>query len=144
MPTSTYDIVIAGSGPIGSATAYLLRDTKQRIAILSPEPLENDPDHRATYMYAGGSIRWYFENTSVASATQKTAECIRTLIDSGIDLSAIEDRYVFLHRGVSAPSYNVSGAKLVEYFLAQAEQSGVERLKNTTLQTFEKKNARFL
>lgn len=120
-----YDILILGGGPIGAATAYFLTknypDTK--VGLVTQDPTD---DHSATYLYAGGSIRWFWDDPVKAEATKNTADFIKNLLSQGVDLSAIEDNYLFLHRGVFVPSLNVSGAKLVNYFLDEAKKKGLE------------------
>jgi len=138
METSKYDLVIVGSGPIGASTAYFLADKKKKIAVVSPEPLANDPDHIATYMYADGSVRWFFSDPDIVENTLKTAGFIHNQMDSGVDLSAIEDVYVFIQHGLAVPSLNVSGAKLVKHLLTEAQKMGVERLMNTRATGWEK------
>ncbi len=143
MEISPYDIAIVGSGPIGSATAYFLSQSKKgmRIGLISAEPYpDHDSEHRATYFYAGGSVRWHFDDPEIARATGLTAKFIRECVAEGVDLAAWEDAYVFLNRGIIVPSLTVSGTKLAEYLAAEAERNGVERQQGTKLLGFEKKN----
>lgn len=138
MKTLMYDIAIVGSGPIGASTAFYLRNSGKKIAIISPEPLVSDEAHIITYKYAGGSVRWFFDDPETAENTRKTAEFIRTLVTAKIDLSFIEDNYIFLNRGISVPSYNISGPKLITYLLRQSVDSGnVEHL-NTMVENYRK------
>jgi glycine/D-amino acid oxidase-like deaminating enzyme len=139
MKTSTYDIAIVGSGPIGAATAYFLRDSGKSVAVISAEPSETGNEHMDTYKYAGGSVRWYFEDPQVTAQTLKTANFILDLKDKGVDLSIIENGYVFLHKGISVPSINLSGAKLVGYLLSQATASGsITHIQSAFLQKYQK------
>jgi glycine/D-amino acid oxidase-like deaminating enzyme len=144
METSIYDIAIVGDGPIGAATAYFLSTSDKRVALISAEPLSEDPNHEATYRYAGGSVRWAFEDPDLAAATEATADFIRETLAAGTDLAAIEDSYVFVHRGVVAPSFNVSGAKLVEHLAAHAEQNGVVRHPGVALVSYRKENDHYI
>ena len=138
MEDQQYDIAIVGAGPIGAATAYHLADSGKKIALISSEPLSEDPDHQATYLYAGGSVRWFFDDPEIAKMTETTAGFIRDRLKENIDLSAIEDSYVFVHRGLAAPSLNISGSKLVAYLVAEAEKKGVVRYQGATLKSFAK------
>jgi len=128
MKTYLYDLVIVGGGPIASSTAYFLSLNKNKLktALLKPEPLSKDPYHLSTYLYAGGSIRSYFENREIKKATSETMEFIRNLNKQKIDLSLIEDYYCFLNRGVMVPSLNISSSKLVNYFLTQAQNHKID------------------
>lgn len=139
MKTSTYDIAIVGSGPIGAATAYFLKDSGKSVAIISAEPNKAGEEHIDTYKYAGGSVRWDFEDPEVTANTQKTAKFILDLNSKGVDLSLIEDSYVFLHKATSQPSVNISGVKLVAYLLSQAAAaSTVTQIQDALLQQYRK------
>lgn len=119
----TYDVVIAGSGPIGAATAYFL--TKQapelKVAIITQDPTD---DHAATYTQAGGCLRWEWEDETKQAMTRETADFIRGLAADGVDVSLIEDHYLYLYTGAFDPSINFSGKKVVEWFLTRAEAAG--------------------
>jgi glycine/D-amino acid oxidase-like deaminating enzyme len=124
MVNTVYDVVIVGGGPIGASTAYFLsKEKNKKILLLTADPTE---DHMSTYLYAGGSIRWYWDDPKKVEMTKLTADFITDLVSQGQDLSYISDNYLFLNRGVLVPSINVSGAKLVKYFLDEAEKSGVQ------------------
>lgn len=155
METSPYDIAIVGGGPIGAAAAYFLSQSKngKRVGLISSEnrlnlPIERfnqndndeDPEHRATYLYAGGSVRWHFEDPEISRITSVTADFIRARLAEGVDLAALEDAYVFLNRGSIIPSFTVSGAKLAEHLAGEAEKNGVARHQGTTLRVCGKKN----
>ena len=59
--TDMYDILILGGGPIGASTAYFLtKESSLKVGLLRREPNE-DPQHLATYKYAGGSVRWFWD-----------------------------------------------------------------------------------
>lgn len=139
MKTYKYDILIIGGGPIGASTFYHLKDSDKKVALIKPEPLKEDEEHIATYLYAGGSVRWYFEDEELRRATTETSELIKN-IKNDIDLSLIEDFYVFTHRGIMSPSFNISGAKLVNYFIEEAKKSGKEVFENTYLEEIKKEN----
>ncbi len=145
MPASIVDIVILGSGPIAASSAYFLmqnRPPNSRVLLITEEPLAVDTRHTATYRYAGGSVRWYWDDVQKQQATRVTAEFIKELLARGVDLAALEDRYLFLHRGVSVPSLNLSGAKLVEYLLTEAQQQGLEiRRKTSVINLVAEKNS---
>ena len=139
MKTSTYDITIVGSGPIGAATAYFLKDSGKNIALLGPDSTGLDKEHIDTYKYSGGCIRWDFENPEVTENTKITKDYILGLQNKGIDLSLIEDQYVFLYSGYTIPSLNVSGIKLVDHLLNEATASGsIEHSKNATMESYKK------
>lgn len=119
-----FDVLILGSGPIGASTAYFLsRDSKLKIGVVTQDPTE---DHSATYAYAGGSVRWFWDDELKRQMTKETADFLLARLDEGIDLSANRDNYLFLHRGKFVPSINISGIKLVNWLLDQAAASGVE------------------
>lgn len=134
-----YDLIIVGGGPIGSALAYFSSIRKNelglnKIALIQMEPKTYEG---IAYPYAGGSIRWYFEDEEIQKNTQKTAEFILGLKDK-IDLNLIEDNYFFVHRAIFIPALNISGAKLVNYFKKEAELNGIEIYSNTEFQKLEK------
>lgn len=135
MKTLLYDIAIIGSGPIGASTAYFLDHTKQKVIVLTEEPTD---EHTSTYRFAGGSARWYIPNSEVQKMTSVTADFIMKLIGEGVDLSEVRDQYVFVNKGFTAPSVNVSGAKLVDYFLDNAAKKGCEMRKSFRAERIEK------
>ncbi len=145
-----YDIAILGGGPIGAATAYFLSLSPEfkskKIILITQDPLEEDTNHESTYLYAGGCINYSFwpRNPLKAEMTKVTADFIKDLAKKGVDLSLIEDYYLFLDRGVFSPSLNVAGSKLVKYFIDQAKQNGVEYKPQTTLNSFEKQGDKYL
>ncbi len=143
MKTYKYDILIIGGGPIGASTFYFLKDSNKKIALIRPEPLNEDKEHIATYLYAGGSVRWYFEDEEVGKATKKTADFIKSIKDK-VDLSLIEDYYVFLNKGIMVPSLNISGTKLINYFLKEGKKEGKEVFDNTYLEKIEKVENRYV
>jgi glycine/D-amino acid oxidase-like deaminating enzyme len=122
---TTFDVLIAGSGPIGAATAFLLtRDQPSlRVGLITQDPT-TDPS--ATYLQAGGCLRWHWDDAVKEEMTKTTADVIKDLAASGVDLDLIEDHYLLLHTGTYTPSINFSGRKLVEYLLAQAKERGLE------------------
>jgi len=134
MKTYNYDLIIVGGGPIAASTAYFLNHSNKKIALIKPEPQESDKNHISTYLYAGGSIRSYFEDEEIKQATSQTIDFIKNLKSQNIDLSLIEDFYCFLNKGVVVPSINISGAKLVNYFLNEAKNKGIEIFEKTYLQ----------
>lgn len=136
MEASPYDVAIVGGGPIGASSAYFLsQDTNKKILLITQDPTD---DHTATYNYAGGSIRWFWDDELRREMTSTTAEFIKHLLKEGVDLSAIEDSYLFLKRGVMAPSLNVSSAKLVNYFIMQATGRGLTLQGGTVLHSVAK------
>lgn len=123
MPGSA-DILIVGSGPIGASAAYFLTHAPAagRIALLTEEPTDGPTP---TYRSAGGSVRWHWDNPQMQALTRTTADFLRRSLSNGVDLNALEDEYVLLHRGKAVPSFNISGEKLVQYLLDQAKQRGL-------------------
>ncbi len=136
MSNLIYDKIIVGGGPIGSATAYFLSKNIQneKILVLTKEPTE---DHTPTYLFAGGSINSYWEDDLKRKMTTMTSEFIRGLISEGVDLASVQDNYFFVELGIFVPSLNVSGSKLVNYFLAKAQEKGIEVKNNATLEKVE-------
>lgn len=125
-PTTPYDVLIVGSGPIAATTAYFLTrgQPRLRIGLIS----QDEPNDRtATYRYAGGSVRWYWDDPEKIRLTSETADFLRELTGQGVDLALIETQYYFVHRGIVVPSLNISGSKLVTHLLNQAAQAGLER-----------------
>jgi glycine/D-amino acid oxidase-like deaminating enzyme len=117
------DILILGGGPIGAAAAYFLSRGQhgKSVALISKDP----KDDNAAWQNAGGSIRWFWDDNQKRSMTQQTADFVKNLAAAGTDLSLLEDNYLFLHRGIFVPSINISGAKLVDYFLSEAAAKDV-------------------
>lgn len=123
-------MVIVGGGPIGASSAYFLSQKLKNIVLLTAEP---DDQSAATYHQAGGSIRWAWDDPLKRDLTTQTAEFIQGLLRQGVDLSAIENTYHFAKRGRTIPALNINVAKLVGYFLAEAERQGVEIVRNVRL-----------
>jgi len=118
-----YDILILGGGPIGASSAYFLSQKgKKKIGLITSEPAENQ---HATYQNAGGCIRWFWDEPQKTLMTKETADFIKKLSRSGVDVSLREDTYLFLYRGVHVPAINVSGIKLVNHFIKEAQAKGV-------------------
>ncbi len=121
---NVYDVLILGSGPIGASTAnFMSRKGKKKIGVISEDQTNSK---RATYQYAGGCIRWFWDEPLKIEMTKTTADFIKKLSKSGVDVSLREDTYLFLYRGVHAPAINISGTKLVNYFLKESEKKGVQ------------------
>lgn len=142
--SSDFDFAIVGGGPVGAATAHFLsQKTKRKILLITKEPTQ-EPDHSAAYQYAGGSVRWFWNHKSAAdrkrmtAMTKATADLARKLAKQGVDLSLLEDRYVFLTTGSAAPSLNISGAKLVRYFLNETKKRGVVVKEKTILASWKR------
>jgi glycine/D-amino acid oxidase-like deaminating enzyme len=118
-----YDILILGGGPIGASSAYFLsRKAGKKIAVITQEP--DDAPH-ATYQSAGGCVRWFWPDPLKIEMTKETADFIKKVAKSGVDLSLHEDTYLFLNRGKHVPAVNISGAKLINHFLGEAKKKKV-------------------
>lgn len=118
-----YDILILGGGPIGASSAYFLsRKAGKKIAVVTQEPNEA-PD--AAYLNAGGSVRWFWPDALKSEMTKETADFIKKIAKTGVDLSLHEDTYLFLNRGKHVPAVNISGAKLINHFLDEAKKKKV-------------------
>ncbi len=141
--SNVYDIIIVGSGPIGSSVAYFLsKDPKfkgKKIALITQDPSQ---ERSSTYLYAGGAVNysWWPGNAVKAEMTKVTADFIKDVAKQGEDLSLFEDYYLFVDQGVCTPALNVSGAKLSSYLSNQAEKAGIEFKKNTVLQEVQKQD----
>lgn len=121
--SNVYDILILGGGPIAASTAYFLsQEGKNKVGILFENQIDNK---RATYKYAGGCVRWFWDEPLKISMTKETADFVKKIADDGVDVSLREDTYLFLYRGVHTPAINVSAAKLVDYFIKEAAEKGV-------------------
>lgn len=139
-PIQTFDYVIVGSGPIGSATAYFLTQSlqpTQTVGLLTNEPTES---HQPTYRFAGGSVRSFWPDPQMETMTAETTDFLRNLVENGVDLGLIEDHYAILHRGAYVPSVNVTSSKVVDYFLTEAKGRGLVSLQEFQLQTVEQAN----
>ena len=68
---------------------------------------------------------WWQHEPIKAEMTQITANFINKLIDKGIDLSSRRDYYLWFDEGQMIPALNVSGSKLVKYFIDQAVKRGL-------------------
>jgi len=134
-----YNTVIVGGGPIGASTAYFLsqQSSQDGIALITNDP-EEDPTQQVTYRYAGGSVRWFWDEDEKREATTITAKFINELLDKGIELSALKDTYHFVYRGVHTPSLNIKSAELVKYFLTESAKQGVTVQNDTQLESIEK------
>lgn len=118
-----YDVLILGGGPIAASTAYFLsQEGKNKVGILFENQIDNK---RATYKYAGGCVRWFWDEPLKISMTKETADFVKEIANSGVDVSLREDTYLFLYRGVHTPAINVSAAKLVDYFIKEATEKEV-------------------
>lgn len=145
MTNKTYDLIIIGGGPIGSVTAYFVSQEKnnlkcQNIALIQKEP---EIDENIAYLNAGGSIRWYFEDEEIRTATKKTYDFILKIKDE-VDLNLIEDNYFFVHKGIFVSSLNISGKKLVDYFKKVAKKNGIEIFEGFNYENYEKVNDGYL
>lgn len=119
------DLIIVGSGPIATSTAYWLfqGEHPQRVVLLTEEPTDRQTP---TYRFAGGSVRWTWDDPQMVTQTSVTADFLRRLIAQGVDLGALDDHYLLLHRGGQVvPSLNINSGKLVDYFLNQARRKGL-------------------
>ena len=120
-----YDIAICGSGPIGAATAYALRERSDlRIAVVTRDPAD-DPDHQAAYRWAGGSIRLAWADPWKLAAVQHTVALARQFAAEGVALHIVENGYLFLNRGEAVPGLNLAGAPFVRELLRRAVDAGV-------------------
>lgn len=118
-----YDILILGTGPIGTSTAYhLSKNGTKKIAMIGAEPQNND---FATYQNAGGCVRWYWDDPKKIADTKETADFIKELAATGVDVSLHEDTYLFLNWGKHVPAINVSSAKLLSHLQEEAKGNGV-------------------
>ncbi len=119
----SYDILILGSGPIGASTAYFLMEKGvKNVGMVTEEPADS---RAATYRFAGGSLRSFWDDPLKIEMTRETMDFISALDARGIDLSLVKDNYLFLNRGAYVPSLNISSAKLVAWFLGQAQAKGL-------------------
>lgn len=118
-----FDILILGGGPIAASSAYFLtKSGNKKIGLVTQEPIES---RDATYLYAGGSVRWFWPDALKTEMTTETAMFIKDLQKQGVDLSLIEDNYLFLNRGKFVPSVNISSKKLIQWLLDQSIQQGL-------------------
>ena len=145
MINKIYDLIIVGGGPIGSVAAYFISQEKdnfkfQNIALIQKEP---EVSENIAYLNAGGSIRWYFEDEEIRTATKKTYDFILKIKDK-INLNLVEDNYFFIHKGVFVPSVNISGKKLVDYFKENAQQKGIEIFSGFDFINFKKDSNNYL
>jgi flavin-dependent dehydrogenase len=141
MTNLKYDLIIVGGGPIGSVISYFSTLNKkdlnlENIALIQLEPKTYDG---IAYPYAGGSIRWYFEDKDIENNTKKTADFILNLKNK-IDLNLVEDNYFFTHKGIFLPSLNISGKKLVDYLKKEGELNGLKIYNETEFQKIEQEN----
>ncbi|MCM8787938.1 MAG: hypothetical protein NC935_07820 [Candidatus Omnitrophica bacterium] len=134
-----YDLIIVGGGPIGSAIAYFVSQGKEKLNFKNIALIQKEPnvDEVIAYLNAGGSVRWYFEDKEIAEATRKTAEFI-IKIKNEVDVNLVKDSYYFVHKGIIAPSLNISGKKLVDYFKKVAKENGVEIFEGFSFENYEK------
>lgn len=122
---SVFDIAICGSGPIGAATAYALRDrTDLAITVVTRDPAD-DPNHEAAYRWAGGAVRLAWDDPWKQAAVTATAALARQFIADGVALDVVENGYLFLNRGEAVPGLNLAGAKLVREMLRRAVAAGI-------------------
>lgn len=135
---NSYDILIAGGGPIGAATAFSLarRNSGLRIALITEEA-GGEPPRAATYRFSGGSVRMWWTDPQTTEMTAQTAALIEALDAQGVDIDAVRDRYVLIHRGLEVPSWNISAPKLVSYFLSEAERSGLQIARGASVESLE-------
>ncbi|GAB3170492.1 hypothetical protein GCM10027059_37060 [Myceligenerans halotolerans] len=155
--TGDVDVAICGAGPIGAATARFLarRRPGLHIAMLTadrpgalpgrgpgalPDAVPDgsladptDPDHRATYRYSGGSIRWAWDDAVKREMTSETAGFVRGLLSDGVELDALENTYHLLHTGELIPALNLSAARLVDHLVNTARADGVAWHPGTTV-----------
>jgi len=123
MNTKIYDVLILGGGPIAASTAFFMsRKGSKKIGMIFEEQTTSK---KATYQYAGGCIRWFWDEELKIKMTKDTADFIKKLSKQGVDVSLREDTYLFLYRGVHAPAINVSSAKVVNYFIQEAKKKGI-------------------
>jgi glycine/D-amino acid oxidase-like deaminating enzyme len=143
MTDSLFDIAIIGSGPVGAATAYFLSQKAKgkKIILITQDPTE---ERTSTYHFAGGSVQygWWKEPVKI-EMTGQTAEFIHKLTKEGVDLSLIEDGYLFLDEGVTALSLNISGVKLVDYLVKVASKNGVTLQRETTVEGLKKEDGAY-
>jgi glycine/D-amino acid oxidase-like deaminating enzyme len=130
---TAYDIAICGAGPIGAATAYALRTNPDlSIAVISREPAD-DPHHLASYRWAGGSVRLFWEDAWKQAAVDETTALARQFVAEGVDLNVVENNYVFVNHGRLSPGLNLAGAKFIAELLRRAEAEGVRRIDGATI-----------
>lgn len=118
-----YDILILGGGPIGASTAYFLSENGAKNIALVCDGSEEDLS--STFRYAGGSVRAFWDDPLKVEMTKTTMDFILDLDKKGVDLSLIRDNYLFLNKGKYIPSLNISGKKLVNWFLSRAKEKGL-------------------
>jgi glycine/D-amino acid oxidase-like deaminating enzyme len=126
MTNSKYDLIIVGGGPIGSIIAYFVSNKKDELGFKNIALLQKEPEtyEGIAYPYAGGSVRWFFEDEEMSMITKKTADFIFSIKDK-IDLNLIEDSYFFVH-------------KVVEYLKSESQKNGLEIFSNNEFKEFKK------
>src|SRR4051812_31510203 len=130
-----FDVVIAGSGPIGASTAYFLtKKTSLKVALVTQDPTD---DSSATYTQAGGSLRWIWDDPEKTKMTSETAKFIKSLSAGGADFSLHEDHYLYLYTGAYHPALNFSGKKLVDLLLGVAGTQGLSIIRQAKLSSLQ-------
>lgn len=130
MASQSYDILIIGGGPIGASTAYhlSLAAKGKRIALITKDTAEESD---AAYRNAGGCVRWFWSDPLKRAMTEETRDFITARLAEGVDLDALQNPYLFTHRGVLVPSLTITSAKLINWMLDQCAERGVEVVRGT-------------
>lgn len=137
MTDRAYDILIIGGGPIGASAAYHLALAKsgKRVALITKDNAEQSD---AAYKNAGGCVRWFWDDPLKRAMTEETRDFIEARLAEGVDLDALRNPYLFVHRGALVPSFTLTGAKLVNWMLDSAAKSGVEIARGVEAMAIEK------
>ncbi|MFN8533280.1 MAG: FAD-dependent oxidoreductase [Dehalococcoidia bacterium] len=132
-----YDIAICGSGPIGAATAFALRERNDlAVAVITQDPAD-DPNHEAAYRWAGGAVRLAWDDPWKHGAAQQTLALVQQFVAEGSDFDLVQNGYLFLNRGQVVPGVNLAGAKFVREVLRRAVACGVSLLDNQPIEAVE-------
>jgi glycine/D-amino acid oxidase-like deaminating enzyme len=119
------DILIIGGGPIAAATAYhlSLAGAGRRVTLVTADTAERSD---AAYRNAGGCVRWFWADPLKRAMTEETRDLIEARLAEGVELDALQNPYLFAHRGAFVPSFTITSAKLVNWMLDQAAARGAE------------------
>lgn len=123
METYLYPVLILGGGPIAASTAYFLAERGVHdVGLITLEPADTA---YATYLNAGGTVRWFWSDPERVLITKETGDFVTHLSHSGVDLSYHRDQYLFLHRGKSVPALSINTEQLVQWFIHSAKSRGL-------------------